>query len=157
MDKEKALREHLLELLLGRSAHIDLESAVAGFPVNQINTAVEGSPHTAWQLLEHIRIAQWDILEFSRNAGHISPDWPDGYWPSAEGTVDAWNASLDQIRRDTLSMRSLVADDKIDLYAKIPHGKGQTVLREALLVADHNAYHLGQLMLIRKMLEHRNK
>jgi hypothetical protein len=154
MDKEKLLRKHLSELLLGRSAHIDLESAVADFPIDHINTRVGDSPHTAWQLLEHIRIAQWDILEFSRDAGHVSPDWPDGYWPSAEGTADGWNASLDRIRRDMKSMRELVADDRTDLYAKIEHGEGQTILREALLTADHNAYHLGQLVLIKKMLEH---
>jgi hypothetical protein len=154
MDKEKLLREHLLELLLGRSAHIDLESAVADFPVDHINATVDGSPHTAWQLLEHIRLAQWDILEFSRDADHVSPDWPDGYWPAGEGTADEWKASLDQIRADMQSMRDLVTDDKTDLYARIAHGEGQTILREALLVADHNAYHLGQLVLIKKMLEH---
>lgn len=157
MDKEEMLREHLLELLLGRSAHIDLESAVADFPIDHINTTVDGSPHTAWQLLEHIRIAQWDILEFSRDANHVSPDWPDGYWPTAQGTAGKWKASLDQVCRDQQSMRDLVADNNTDLYAKIAHGDGQTILREALLVADHNAYHLGQLVLLKRMLEHGTK
>jgi len=153
MDKDKLLREHLSELLKGRSAHIELEGAVADFPMTEINTRVSGSPHTAWQLLEHIRIAQWDILEFSRDANHVSPGWPEGYWPTAEGTADKWNASLEQVRRDMQSMRDLVADEGTDLYAKIEHGKGQTLLREALLLADHNAYHLGQLVLIKRMLE----
>lgn len=153
MDKEKVLREHLSELLLGNSAHIDLEGAVADFPMADINTRLAGSPHTAWQLLEHIRIAQWDILEFSRDANHVSPDWPDGYWPTEEGTADKWKASLDQIRRDLRSIGGLIANDGTDLYAKIEHGDGQTILREALLVADHNAYHLGQIVLIKRMLE----
>lgn len=154
MDKEKTLREHLLELLLGRSAHIDLEAAVADFPIDHINTTVDGSPHTAWQLLEHIRIAQWDILEFSSNVDHVSPDWPDGYWPTAYGTSDKWKSSLEQVRHDMQAMRDLVADDNTDLYAKIANGEGQTILREALLVADHNAYHLGQLVLLKRMLEY---
>jgi len=153
MDQEKILREHLSELLLGRSAHIDLEAAVADFPMADMNTQVAGSPHTAWQLLEHIRIAQWDILEFSRDANHVSPDWPDGYWPAEEGTADKWRASLEQVRRDLRSMIDLVGDESTDLYANIEHGDGQTVLREALLVADHNAYHLGQLVLVKRMLE----
>jgi len=153
MDKEKLLREHISELLLGKSAHIDLEGAAADFPISDINTNVAGSPHTAWQLLEHIRIAQWDILEFSRDANHVSPDWPDGYWPAEEGTADKWKASLDQVRRDLRSMIDLVADEGTDLYSKIEHGEGQTILREALLVADHNAYHLGQLVLIKRMLD----
>ena len=153
MDKEKIVREHLSELLLGRSAHIDLEAAVADFPMADMNTQVAGSPHTAWQLLEHIRIAQWDILEFSRDANHVSPDWPDGYWPAEEGTADKWRASLEQVRRDLRSMIDLVGDESTDLYANIEHGDGQTVLREALLVADHNAYHLGQLVLVKRMLE----
>ena len=153
MDNQKDLREHVLELLEGKSAHIDLETAVNGFPVSEINTRVENSPHTAWELLEHIRIAQWDILEFSRNSEHESPEFPDGYWPKGEGTHTEWRKSVGQVFGDLQQMRDLVADDKTDLFAKIPHGDGQTVLREALLVADHNAYHLGQLMLLRRILE----
>ena len=153
MDKEKIVREHLSELLLGRSAHIDLKAAVADFPMADINTKVAGSPHTGWELLEHIRIAQSDILEFSRDANHVSPYWPDGYWPAEDGTADKWRASLEQVRRDLRSMIDLVGDESTDLYANIEHGDGQTVLREALLVADHNAYHLGQLVLVKRMLE----
>lgn len=153
MDTQKELREHLIELLDGKSAHIDLESVIKSFPVDKMNVRIENSPHTGWELLEHIRLAQWDILEFCRDAKHESPDWPGGYWPKAEGTAKDWKRSVKQTLKDLQTMRDLVANKKIDLYAKIPHGEGQTILREALLVADHNAYHLGQVMLLRKMLE----
>jgi hypothetical protein len=103
-------------------------------------------------LLEHIRIAQWDILEFSRNAKHISPDWPEGYWPNEDGTAEKCKASVKQILDDLQAMRDLVADEANDLYASFPWGDGQTLLREARLVADHNAYHLGQIVLLNKML-----
>jgi DinB superfamily len=153
MDDQKALREHLLELLEGKSAHIDLESALADFPLDHINTNIDGSPHTAWQLLEHIRIAQWDILDFSRNENYREMKFPDDYWPKKEGTADAWKKSIEQTLNDLQEMRGLVTDRETDLFAKISHGDGQTILREALLVADHNAYHLGQLVLLKKMLE----
>ncbi|MGH9821115.1 MAG: DinB family protein [Pyrinomonadaceae bacterium] len=153
MDTQKQLRQHLLELLEGKFAHIDLESAIKNFPVEQINVRVENSPHTAWQLLEHIRIAQWDILEFSLNAKHKSPKWPDGYWPKKPATKAEWKAAVNQIVKDLKAFRKLVADKETDLYAKILHGDGQTILREVLLVADHNAYHLGQLVLLRKTIE----
>jgi len=151
MDVE--VREHILELLEGRFAHIDLETALSGFPISQINTRLPHSPHTAWELLEHIRLAQWDILEFSRDEKHVSPDFPDGYWNKAEASPGDWRRSVKQVLGDLEEMRELVRKEKIDLFAKIAHGDGQTILREALLVADHNAYHLGQLMLLRRMLE----
>jgi hypothetical protein len=150
---DKALREDLLELLEGKSAHINFESAVAEFRLDKINTKVDGSPHTAWQLVEHIRIAQWDILEFCRNGEHESPPWPEGYWPKTQGTDESWKMSVAQVLADTDSMRALARD--ADLFAPIRHGDGQTVLREILLACDHNAYHLGQLMLVRRMLEHK--
>jgi len=153
MDQIKALREHLLELLKGESAHISLEAAVSDFPVEHINTRVDGSPHTAWQLLEHIRIAQWDILDFSTNSDYKEMKWPDDYWPKEEGTPKGWNESVQQTLSDLQSMRELVADEETDLFAKIPHGTGQTILRETLLIADHNAYHVGQIMLIKKSLQ----
>jgi hypothetical protein len=111
------------------------------------------SPHTAWELLEHIRLAQWDILEFSRDDKHVSPEFPEGYWNTAEASSGDWRKSVKQVLSDLEEMRALVKENKIDLFAEIPHGDGQTILREALLVADHNAYHLGQLMLLRRMLE----
>ena len=153
MDDQKALREHLLELLEGRSAHIDVESALDGFPVDKMNTRVDGSPHTAWELLEHIRIAQWDILDFSTNPDYKEMKWPDDYWTKPDATTEDWNHSVEQVLGDLQKVRDLVADEKTDLYAKIPHGTGQTIFREALLVADHNAYHLGQLVLLRRIFE----
>ena len=150
---DERLREHILELLEGKFAHIDLETALSGFPLSKINTRLPHSPPPAWELLEHIRLAQWDILEFSRDPKHVSPDFPDGYWNKAEGTRADWKKSVTQVLGNLETMRELVREKKIDLFAKIPHGDGQTILREALLVADHNAYHLGQLMLLRRMLE----
>ena len=150
-----ALREHILELLEGKFAHIDLETALSDFPLAQINTRLPHSPHTPWELLEHIRLAQWDILEFSRDAKHVSPDFPDGYWNKTEASPADWKRSVTQVLGDLEAMRTLVRDARTDFFAKIPHGDGQTILREALLVADHNAYHLGQLMLLRRMLEKR--
>jgi hypothetical protein len=153
MDKGPALREHLLELLRGESAHISLESALADFPTEHINTRVDGSPHTAWQLLEHIRLAQWDILDFSTNPDYKEMTFPDDYWPKDVGSAESWKNSVAQILADLQAMRDLVKNENTDLFAKIKHGSGQTILREALLIADHNAYHLGQIVLIKLMLE----
>jgi uncharacterized damage-inducible protein DinB len=154
MTNDKALRSHVLELLRGGHAHAGLDSAVADFPPKLRGQKPKGAEHTAWQLLEHIRIAQRDILEFSRNAKHVSPKWPEGYWPQTEGppSAAAWNASIRQVRGDQKAMEKLVTSKTSDLFAKIPHGTGQTLLREALLLADHNAYHLGQLVLLRRLL-----
>ena len=153
MDTNKELRRHLLELLEGKSAHIDLETVLNEFPASEINTRLENAPHTAWELLEHLRIAQHDIVEFSRDAHHVSPKFPDGYWNKTEATAENWNKSVKQIYEDLQVMRDLVSDEKNDLLAVIPHGEGQTVLREALLVADHNAYHLGQIAFLMRILE----
>jgi hypothetical protein len=153
MDTQKELREHLLELLEGKSAHIDLETVLREFPLDKINTRLANAPHTAWELLEHLRIAQWDIVEFSYNPHHASPKFPDGYWNKSEGTAEDWKRSAEQIRRDLQTMRDLVRNEKTDLLAKLVHGDGQTVFREALLVADHNAYHLGQIVFLMRTLE----
>ena len=152
---DKALREHILYLLKGGGAHITFEQAIADLPAELRAVKPAETPHTLWQLLEHIRIAQWDILEFSRNPQHVSPEWPTGYWPVMEVPPDqeAWDASVKAFRADLRAMEKLVADPSTDLFAKIPHGEGQTVLREALLVADHNAYHLGQIVLLRRLLD----
>jgi len=150
---DRRLREHILELLEGKFAHIDLETALKGFPLSKINARPAHSPHSAWELLEHVRLAQWDILEFSRDANHVSPDFPDGYWNKVDASKADWQKSIEQVLEDLEAMRELVRDKNIDLFAEIPHGDGQTILREALLVADHNAYHVGQLMLLRRMLE----
>ena len=154
MKQIDGLREHLVELLESAHAHADLKSALAGCPANLRGKKPKGAPHTAWQLLEHIRIAQWDILEFSRDAKHVSPKWPEGYWPptSAPPSDAAWNKSVKQTLAGLKEMQKLVSSKESDLLARIPHGSGQTILREALLVADHNAYHVGQLVLLRRLL-----
>lgn len=154
-DKDRALREHLLYLLRGGGAHIKFDEAVKDFPAGLINARAEGVPYTPWHLLEHMRIAQRDILEFSRSASHASPEWPEGYWPDKgrEASADDWQRSVEAFRADLRAMQELVEDPSTDLYARIPHGEGQTILREALLVADHNAYHLGALVTLRRALE----
>jgi len=154
MPDDSALRQHLVNLLSGRGAHADFDHAAAGLPVALRGKRARGLPFTPWRLLEHLRIAQWDILEFSRNAKHVSPDWPTGYWPkgNAPPSAKAWNDSVAAFRRDLAAMQALVSDPATDLFARIPHGDGQTVLREALLLADHNSYHLGQLILLRRLL-----
>jgi hypothetical protein len=154
MNADQSLRDHLLYLLKGSGAHLNFDAAVADLPAELRGVKPPGLPHSAWRLLEHMRIAQWDILEFSRNAKHVSPKFPDGYWPTGDGPLDnaAWDRSVAAFRADLQAMQNLVADSTTDLFAPIPHGEGQTVLREALLVADHNAYHLGQLVVVRRLL-----
>ena len=154
MKESDALREHVLNLLRGRNAHADFDAAVADLPSNLRGVKPKGLPYTAWQILEHMRIAQWDILEFSRDAKHVSPPWPEGYWPKNEAppTAAAWNNSLRKFRADDKAMSKLVADKESDLFKKFPHGTGQTLLREALLVADHNSYHLGEMVVLRRLL-----
>jgi hypothetical protein len=150
----QALRDHLVSLLKGGEAHVHFMDAIEGFPEAKRGAFVEGLRHTGWQLLEHARIAQWDILEFSRNAKHVSPGFPEGYWPKTPLPPDeaAWVKSVQEFQRDLQEMIKLVKNPKTDLYAAIPHGDGQTILREALLLADHNAYHLGQLVDLRRAL-----
>jgi hypothetical protein len=154
MDTDKALREHLLYVLRGGGAHVGFDSVVEDFPIELINRRVENLPYTAWQVVEHMRIAQWDILEFSRRADHVSPPWPKGYWPTDDLVPDAaaWNESISAFRADLKAMEDLVEDSSTDLFAPLAHGDGQTILREALLVADHNAYHLGVLVTIKRIL-----
>lgn len=154
VDHDAALRQHLLELLHGGHAHADFDTAVRGLAPALRGKRPRGAEHSPWEILEHLRIAQWDILEFSRDPGHESPDWPSGYWPRTPAPPDtkAWERSVRAFRRDLKAMSDLAANPATDLLARIPHGNGQTVLREALLVADHNAYHLGELVLVRRLL-----
>jgi len=151
--RERVLREHLVRLLSKEQAHSGFESAVADFPAGLRAVKVPHSPHTPWQLLEHMRIAQWDILEFCRNPRHVSPSYPEGYWPPTDSPPDgaAWERSVSTFCADLRAMIDLVRDPKTNLFARIPHGQGQTVLREAMLVADHNSYHIGQIILLRRM------
>jgi hypothetical protein len=150
-----SLRKHLDNLLRMKGAHLSFEAAVAGFPAALSGVKPAGAPHSAWELLEHMRIAQEDILDFSRNPAYREKKFPDDYWPATEAppSEEAWSGSVARFQADLREMQALIADTGHDLLAKIPHGGGQTLLREALLVADHNAYHLGQLMFLRKMLE----
>jgi hypothetical protein len=151
---DKQLRDHIIYLLDGGGAHVRFDDAVKNMPEELRGVKPDGLPHSAWMLLEHLRLAQRDILEFCRNSKYKSPEWPKGYWPETEapaGTA-AWNESIQQFRKDLKSMQQLVTNSKTDLYARIAWGDGQTILREALLVADHNAYHIGQLIDVRRAL-----
>jgi hypothetical protein len=154
MDNNASLRQHVLDLLNGGHAHADFDQAVKNFPADLRGKKPRGAEHSPWQILEHLRIAQWDILEFSRDPSHKSPDWPSGYWPAKTVPPDekAWDKSVRAFRKDLRALCGLVADPSTDLFAPIPHGDGQTTLREALLAADHNAYHLGELILVRRLL-----
>jgi hypothetical protein len=154
---DKALREHLLSLLRGGNAHISFEDFVTDFPVKACARRIEGLPYTPWQVLEHMRIAQWDILEFCRDAKHVSPKWPEGYWPKPDnlGSEQLWKETVEKFRHDLKQMEELVANYSTDLFAVIPHGSDQTILRETLLVADHNANHLGALVVMSRVLKSR--
>ena len=152
---DDSLRKHVLYLLRGGGAHLSFDDFVNSFPADLCNRQIEGLPYTPWQVLEHMRIAQWDILEFSRDSNHVSPGFPKGYWPRQDemGTPSLWQKTIDEFRKDLQQMEALVENQSTDLYAKIPHGDGQTILREALLIADHNAYHLGVLSTMARILK----
>jgi hypothetical protein len=154
MNQDQSLRDHLLYLLRGGGAHLDFDSALAKLPPKLRGAKPKGVPHTPWRLLEHMRIAQWDILEFCRNPRHVSPEFPEDYWPKGDGPPNAaaWSKAIKTFQSDLKAMQDMVANPSTDLFAPIPHGEGQTILREALLVADHNAYHLGQLVVVRRAL-----
>jgi DinB superfamily len=154
MDSEKDLRKHVIELLEGGHAHATFDKAIANFPAELRGQKAANLPHSAWMLLEHMRIAQWDILEFCRDRKHKSPKWPEGYWPATDDPPsDAqWNASIKQFGAELKEMSELLKDPKVDLFAKIPWGDGQTILREAFLIADHNAYHIAQIVDVRRLL-----
>lgn len=152
--QNRSLRQHLVYLLQGGGAHATFDQVIAGIPAKLRGRKPADLPHSPWMLLEHMRIAQRDILEFSRNPKHVSPQWPEGYWPRTEAppSAAAWSASIKKFRQDWKAMQNLVKNPKTDLFARIPWGDGQTILREALLVADHNAYHLGQILAARRLL-----
>lgn len=152
--KDVLLREQVVNLLTLGQAHATFDQAVKGLPAELRGKVPKGAEHSPWQLIEHLRIAQWDILEFSRNPKHQSPAWPEGYWPTQKAPADskAWERSVREFKRDLKQMLELVGDEDTDLFATISHGDGQTILREALLLADHNAYHIGQLVLVRRLL-----
>ena len=154
MEVNKVVRDHLISLLKGGNAHVKFEDAVKNFPVDKINTKTENVPYSAWELLEHMRITQYDILDFIRNPKYKEMEWPKDYWPSKSKKANAgdWKKSIALFWKDRKELEKIVANPKSDLYGKIPHGEGQTILREILLVADHNAYHLGEFVMMRRVL-----
>lgn len=154
VSKHAELRAHLVALLSGGGAHLDFSRAFANLPAELRGVQPPGIPYSPWQLLEHMRIAQWDILAFSRDATHVSPQWPEGYWPPSVVPPDAeaWDRSQASFLSDLEAMQALIRDPAHDLFAPLRHGQGQTLLREALVLADHNAYHLGQVVVVRRAL-----
>jgi hypothetical protein len=152
---DAVLREHLVSLLRGGNAHITFDKVVRGFPLDRIGVRPRGLPHSAWELLEHIRLAQEDILRFSQSADYVSPPWPAGYWPEspAPQRANQWAASIRRYRKDLAEFETMILEPAQKLVKKFPWGSGQTLLREALLIADHTSYHLGQLLLVRQLVE----
>jgi hypothetical protein len=155
MENQSDLRNRLVYALQGKGAHLDLEKVLRNFSPHFRAKTLPHLPYTAWQLLEHMRIAQWDILEFSRDPKHVSPKWPEGYWPQESEPPDsnAWDKAVDQFFKDLNALQAFINNPSTDLHQKILHGSGQNILREAILVIDHNAYHLGQLVLLKKLFE----
>lgn len=155
MSTDHVLREQLLALLRGGHAHMSFDDAVAQFPIAHINDHPPHVPYTPWHLLEHLRIAQWDILEFIRNPAHVSPPWPEGYWPQREARADAqaWDHTIAAFQADLRALQALVADPATDLAAPLSHAPEYTILREILVVADHNAYHIGEFAILRQVME----
>jgi uncharacterized damage-inducible protein DinB len=151
---DEALRRHLLQLLDWHDAHASFDDAVDGVPSDRQGTQPAGLPYSPWQLLEHLRLTQRDVLEFCRNTAYVEPTWPDDYWPETvtPPSAEAWSRSVEAFRADREALKELAAAADVDLHAAVPNGSGQTYLREILLVADHNAYHVGQLVLLRRLL-----
>ena len=154
MNSDKVLRKELLALLRGGEAHMSFDRAILGFPMKDINNRVPNGSYRVWHLLEHMRIAQWDILEFVRDPGHVSPSFPDGYWPQPDETATPalWRKTVKNINADLKAVQEIIENPKTDFFSPIPHAKGYTVFREILLVADHNAYHIAELVSLRRVL-----
>lgn len=154
MNQDRLIRTQLTAMLDGGQAHMTFDDVVADFPIESINDKAPHTPYSPWHFLEHLRIAQWDILEFIRNPDHVSPDYPEGYRPRPEetaGTVQ-WRKSVREFRSDLNALKTIVADTGNDLFAPIPHAKEYTIFREILVIADHNAYHIGELALLRQVM-----
>ncbi len=154
MNDSKVLSKELLALLEGGNAHMGFDDAVSGFPLKDINTKVPNGSYTVWHLLEHMRIAQWDILGFMTNPRHVSPDFPDGYWPKPESraTPQQWKKTVKGFRDDLSALKDIVKDPQTDFFGPIPHARDYTIFREMLLAADHNAYHIAELVSLRRVL-----
>ena len=155
MNDQSRIRELLLEQLSGRNAHVDFQKAVEGLPMSELGKKPEQFPHTIWELVEHIRIAQHDIVAFSKDPEYESPEWPEGYWPDSEkpDSIEAWEESLDTVKKDHRAMKDLIKDENNDLLTPLEHGDGQTLFREAMLVVDHNSYHIGQIVQMRRVMD----
>jgi hypothetical protein len=155
MNQDQALRDQLLKLLRGGQAHMTFDEAVADFPLDQINRRPLHVPYTPWHLLEHLRITQRDILDFMCDPHYREPNWPDDYWPpqDQDASLADWTTTIDTFRADLAALVAMVDEPATDLYALVPHGQGQTVLREILLVADHNAYHIGEFAILRQIMQ----
>ena len=154
MSSDQVLRDQLVAFLRGRQAHLTYDQAVADFPMDQINQRPPNVPYTPWHLLEHLRITQWDILEFIRNPDHVSPPWPVGYWPAQSQVTDeaGWQKTIQAFKADLVALEQLVQEPATDLVADLPHASGYTILREILLVVDHNAYHIGEFAILRQVM-----
>jgi hypothetical protein len=152
---EKAVRAQLVALLKGGNAHMALDEAVKDFPISELNTKFPNGTYTSWGLLEHIRRTQWDILDFIRNPNYKELDWPNDYWPekNKKATEKDLKQTIALFNKDSKELERIVLDPKTDLYAKIPHGTGQNILREILLVGDHNAYHIGEFAIMRQVMD----
>jgi len=155
MDEDKLIRGQLHDLLDGGNSHMGFAGVIADFPLQFINSKAPGVPYSPWHFLEHMRIAQWDILEFIRNPDHVSPDYPEGYRPRADERADAakWHKTVRDFRADLKALQDMVADPATDLYGPIPHARNYTVFREILVVADHNSYHIGELAMLRQVMD----
>jgi hypothetical protein len=151
---DEILREQLLALLQGGNAHMTFDHAVADFPLDRINERPPNVEYTIWHLVEHLRITQWDILNFVLDPSHESPDWPEGYWPARDATATAadWNHTLEAFRHDQAGLQDLARDETRDLTADLAHAPGYNLVRELLLAADHNAYHIGELGILRQVM-----
>lgn len=152
MEQDQLIRKNLLVSLQGRNAHLTFEEAVRNLPEDKINLKITGVNYSCWELVEHLRIAQWDILEFIRNPDYTSPKWPEGYWPKEDGDLATWEQTVNSFLQHRKTLEELVQDPTIDLYSPIPHAPDYTIFREIVLVIDHNSYHLGQLIILRKAL-----
>jgi len=154
MESETELRKQLLALLRGGNAHMGFDDAVADFPIEAINTNPPNVPYTPWHLLEHLRLTQWDILEFIRNPGYVSPKWPEGYWPSKQKQADRteWEETIRKYKADLADLEEIVMNPATNFTADLPHAPGYNVLREIQLVSDHNAYHIGEFCILRQVM-----
>ncbi len=154
MESDEILRKHLLDLLGGGNAHMPFSEAVADFPPGSMNAFPPNVPYTPWHLLEHLRLTQWDILDFIVNPNYVWRKWPDEYWPAREAraTQAQWNETIAKFKADVKRLEEIVANPATNLTEDMPHAKGYTILREIIVVCDHNAYHIGEFAILRQVM-----